>query len=69
VGDTVNLSARLMSMAIPGQVLCDETTQRATANRFEFDTGSNVLVKGKNTAIKVEETIRLADPSIVDICQ
>ncbi|KAF0689897.1 Aste57867_18693 [Aphanomyces stellatus] len=53
VGDVINLSARLMSMAAPGQILCDESTHTATLTRFEFDQGTHVMVKGKGDFIVV----------------
>ncbi|KDO32773.1 hypothetical protein SPRG_02471 [Saprolegnia parasitica CBS 223.65] len=61
VGDTINLSARLMSVALPGQILCDEATQSATTTLFEFDQGSPVLVKGKGTTITVFRVFRDAN--------
>ncbi|OQR99101.1 hypothetical protein ACHHYP_07455 [Achlya hypogyna] len=63
VGDTINLSARLMSLASPGRILCDEATQSATATLFEFDQGSQVLVKGKGTTITVYRVYRDATSS------
>ncbi|CAK4713880.1 unnamed protein product [Aphanomyces euteiches] len=53
VGDVINLSARLMAMATPGQILCDETTHAATVDRFQFDQGTHVMVKGKGDFIVV----------------
>ncbi|RHY92389.1 hypothetical protein DYB37_004972 [Aphanomyces astaci] len=53
VGDVINLAARLMSMAQPGEILCDDTTHTATLTRFEFDKGTHVMVKGKGDFIEV----------------
>ncbi|OQS03754.1 hypothetical protein THRCLA_21073 [Thraustotheca clavata] len=63
VGDTINLSARLMSVATPGQILCDEATYLSTSTLFEFDVGSQVLVKGKGTTITVYIVYRDATTS------
>ncbi|RHY34254.1 hypothetical protein DYB32_001055 [Aphanomyces invadans] len=53
VGDVINLAARLMSMAKPGEILCDDATHTATLTRFEFGNGTHVMVKGKNDFIEV----------------
>ena len=47
IGDTVNLSARLMSLAQPGETLVDERTQVRASGAFEFTPMPPLRVKGK----------------------
>ncbi|RPI23307.1 MAG: hypothetical protein EHM70_22680, partial [Chloroflexota bacterium] len=47
MGDAVNLSARLMQAAQPGQILVNETTQKAEARLFSWDSPQALKVKGK----------------------
>lgn len=47
MGDTVNLAARLMGVAGPGQIRCDHETYRNAVNRLAFDALAPVRLKGK----------------------
>lgn len=69
LGDTVNLSARLMQHAtanqIPGGVVCDLSTQYLARHRFQFDSLQPIKVKGKSTQISIFRPlpkIRTRDP-------
>jgi class 3 adenylate cyclase/predicted ATPase len=53
MGDTVNLAARLMAAAGPGQIRCDYETYRWARGKLAFDTLSSVRVKGKAGLIRV----------------
>jgi len=53
MGDTVNLAARLMGVAGPGQVCCDYETYRNTRDRLAFDLLPPVRVKGKAGLIRI----------------
>ncbi len=47
IGDAVNLAARLMQAAEPGQILVGESTQQPTARRFQWQALPPLRVKGK----------------------
>ncbi|MCZ7547188.1 MAG: AAA family ATPase [Anaerolineae bacterium] len=51
IGDTVNLSSRLMSLARPGEVLVDAHTQVRANQAFEFYLLPPVQLKGKSTEV------------------
>ncbi|MBA3531843.1 MAG: AAA family ATPase, partial [Ardenticatenales bacterium] len=51
LGDEVNLTARLMQHAAPGQVLASERVQQATAEHFIWRAETAIQVKGKRKAI------------------
>ncbi len=51
IGDIVNLSARLMSLAAPGEVLVDERTQARANQAFDFYLLPPVQVKGKSAEV------------------
>ncbi|MFQ5613842.1 MAG: tetratricopeptide repeat protein, partial [Anaerolineae bacterium] len=53
MGDTVNLAARLMVVAGPGQVRCDYETYHRTQGKLTFDNLPAVRVKGKAGLIRV----------------
>jgi class 3 adenylate cyclase/predicted ATPase len=53
MGDTVNLAARLMGIAGPGEIRCDHETYRYTANRVAFDLLPPARVKGKAGLIHI----------------
>lgn len=53
MGDTVNLSARLMKAAGPGAILCDETTAQGANNRVRLERLDPIRVKGKAEPVKV----------------
>ncbi|MBT6276516.1 MAG: hypothetical protein HOI95_20575, partial [Chromatiales bacterium] len=52
MGDTVNLSARLMQAA-DGGVLCDSPTRRAVGGRMNFAARNPLRVKGKAAPVEV----------------
>jgi class 3 adenylate cyclase/tetratricopeptide (TPR) repeat protein len=51
LGDAVNLAARLMTSAAPGQVVVDDAVQRAAGEQFEWTRLPELTVKGKQNAI------------------
>lgn len=51
IGDTVNLAARLMEAAAPGQILAAETTRRATGGRFHWQDAGELHVRGRAAPI------------------
>ena len=53
VSDAVNLSARLMQAAAPGQVLAHDAIYRATSRTFEWEPLPAIQVKGKSAPIAV----------------
>jgi predicted ATPase/class 3 adenylate cyclase len=70
LGDEVNLAARLMQTAVPGQILVSEAAQETVANDFLWESLPSVRVKGKTDEInlfnllgpKKQQTIRLQEP-------
>nr|MBA3533973.1 AAA family ATPase [Ardenticatenales bacterium] len=71
LGDEVNLAARLMQHAVPGQVLASGRVQRATQEHFHWQSLPAVQVKGKAEPIPLfallgarpQPTIHLQEPS------
>jgi predicted ATPase/class 3 adenylate cyclase len=53
MGDTVNLSARLMQIAEPGQVVCDGTTVEEARGTFAWERLPAVMVKGWSQPVEV----------------
>lgn len=53
LGDEVNLAARLMMRAAPGQILVSEAAQRFMADAFQFDQLPSIQVKGKRELVTV----------------
>jgi len=51
MGDEVNLTARLMSVAQEGQVLISQSTARQIGKRFRLDEKAPVMVKGKSLPV------------------
>ena len=71
LGDSVNLSARLMEKAAPGQILATLEMQQAAAESFVWERLPDIEVKGKSGRIAVASVqamrqrsmIRLLEPS------
>ena len=57
LGDAVNLSARLMSAAKPGQIFVSDAVVKATGNRFNWETLPDMKVKGKTELISLSRLI------------
>src|SRR5205823_813122 len=53
LGDAVNLAARLMSHAPPGQIYVAESVRRAAGDVFDWETLSPITVKGKAQPLAV----------------
>jgi class 3 adenylate cyclase/predicted ATPase len=53
MGDTVNLAARLMSVAGAGQARCDYETYRLARHRLAFDLLPSIRIKGKAGLIRL----------------
>ncbi|MBI5030988.1 MAG: AAA family ATPase [Chloroflexi bacterium] len=56
-GDEVNLAARLMEHAVPGQILVTERVTNAVGNKYHFTPLGAIHVKGKQDAINVFQLI------------
>lgn len=61
-GDTVNVAARLQSLAEPGTALADAETYRLAEGLFEWSAPSELSVKGKSEPVVAREVtgVRLA---------
>ena len=59
IGDSVNLAARLESLARPGQILISEQTLDMVSDRVQAQAMGVVRVKGKEEEVKVYEVIGL----------
>jgi class 3 adenylate cyclase/predicted ATPase len=53
LGDEVNLAARLMQAAVPGEVLASLRVYLATSKAFQWETLAPVRVKGKSEPVRV----------------
>ncbi|MFN8471022.1 MAG: tetratricopeptide repeat protein [Anaerolineae bacterium] len=70
LGDVVNLSARLMSAAPPGQILVSEITRAATGDTFSWESMPSIRVKGKDEPValsrllarRAAQAMRLQEP-------
>ena len=61
LGDAVNLSARLMIAAKPGQILVSDAAKRGMGERFRFDIEENIKVKGKTVPVTVAPLLGRAE--------
>ena len=52
VGDTTNLAARLLGIAMPGQIVVSAATQRLRSRSFTFDDLGEFQVKGKSEPVR-----------------
>jgi class 3 adenylate cyclase/tetratricopeptide (TPR) repeat protein len=57
VGDTVNLAARIQSLAEPGTTYVSDDTFKLTEGFFRFEALGEKIIKGKNEPIKVYRVI------------
>ncbi|MBE2270387.1 MAG: tetratricopeptide repeat protein [Anaerolinea sp.] len=57
IGDDVNLAARLMGHASPGQILVSDRVQKALAGSFDLRELTPIRVKGKQDALPVARLI------------
>ncbi|MDQ4077946.1 MAG: AAA family ATPase, partial [Chloroflexota bacterium] len=65
LGDAVNLSARLMMAAKPGQILVSDAARRATSNDFSWEELPNIRVKGKSEPVTLSSLLgKLGCPSL-----
>src|SRR5690606_19486445 len=53
MGDTVNLSARLMQAVPPGEIMASEATRRAPKMPFAWEEQTPIMVKGKSDPISI----------------
>lgn len=58
LGDEVNLAARLMQNATPGQVLVSQHVRDAADSAFEWETLPPIRVKGKRQTVPVARPVR-----------
>jgi adenylate cyclase len=58
LGDVVNLSARLMQAAAPGQILVSQAVQRASGDAFVWQDLPAIRVKGKTEPVTVFSPVR-----------
>lgn len=67
LGDDVNLAARLMQYASPGEILVSGQVQRAAAAAFDWEIPPPIAVKGKRNLVSIARLIRarpVATPGI-----
>ncbi len=65
LGDEVNLAARLMQAAAPGEILVSEIVRRGTADTFAWHTPPPITVKGKAEPIAVASLVgRRKQPAV-----
>ena len=61
IGDTVNMAARMQTMAEPGSVLLSEATWRLVADAVDGDDLGERAVKGKSTPQRVFQLLRVRE--------
>jgi class 3 adenylate cyclase/pimeloyl-ACP methyl ester carboxylesterase len=61
VGDTVNLAARMESLAEPGTTYVTEITHQSTAAFFEFEALGEQKIKGKGKPVSIYKVISPGD--------
>ncbi len=59
LGDAVNLSARLMSAAQPGQILVSEAAKAAMGDRFVWESLPDIRVKGKTELVTLSRLVNV----------
>jgi class 3 adenylate cyclase/tetratricopeptide (TPR) repeat protein len=70
LGDAVNLAARLMQAAVPGQILASQVVHQAAVDAFTWEDLPDIRVKGKSESVSVfsligvkeQTTTRLQEP-------
>ena len=68
LGDAVNLAARLMQQAGPGQLLVGESTQRAiTAHHFQWHALAPLRLKGRSGLTKAFELVGVREPQAIKL--
>ncbi|HEY2917327.1 MAG TPA: adenylate/guanylate cyclase domain-containing protein [Candidatus Limnocylindrales bacterium] len=58
-GDLVNTASRLQSVAPPGSLLVDETTQRATESAIAYEPAEEKFLKGKTAPVPACRALRV----------
>ena len=58
IGDTVNLAARMQTLAEPGSVYLTDATYRAVADHFDFEPRGPFAVKGKEAPVPAWRALR-----------
>ncbi len=64
MGDEVNLAARLMTKAQPGQILISERVYERVRNSFEAEKGEPLHLKGKSLPVQAYAVKNVAAPTI-----
>lgn len=62
IGDEINLAARLMEIALPGQIIVSARVRDAAANHFTFRDLGSVRVRGKSQAAPVHAVVQASRP-------
>jgi len=62
LGDEVNLSARLMQAAPPGQIIVSSLVQKKAGSDFKWEGLTPLEVKGKTEKVRAFRLMRLNDP-------
>ncbi len=53
IGDAVNLTSRLCSAALPGEILASQTLFNQAKNKYRFENADPIEVKGKENKVKI----------------
>jgi predicted ATPase/class 3 adenylate cyclase len=67
IGDVVNLAARLMGVAGPGEIRCDFATIRSAQRMLAFEDLPPVRLKGKAGLVQVYRPVDAAEPVRADM--
>jgi class 3 adenylate cyclase/tetratricopeptide (TPR) repeat protein len=63
IGDPVNVAARLVAQAAPGEVLAGEQTRRLAGDEFDFEELGNVTLEGRTRAQKIYRVLGVRGPA------
>ncbi len=61
IGDNVNLTARIVAIALVNQVLISENTYKLIAPSVEVKKQETVKLKGKSNPVNIYEIVRIAE--------
>ncbi|MCP4422136.1 MAG: tetratricopeptide repeat protein [Chloroflexi bacterium] len=69
LGDAVNLSARLMATAQPGQILVSETAKAVMGDRFVWESLPDMRVKGKTELVTLSRLVGVKKDRLVGLLE
>jgi adenylate cyclase len=65
LGDNVNLAARLMQAAAPGQIVVSQTVRQVTGDTFDWQSLATLRVKGRTEPVTVCSPVRVKGRRVI----